>query len=70
MLEAVIDSEINKEYEGSDHCPISLTLDKERIRLLDGKRPAPSDPLDQIIPKAPIAKTHVPIVERERGLVD
>ena len=30
---AVIDSEIHNEYWGSDHCPVSLTLDVTKIDL-------------------------------------
>ena len=55
MIEAVIDSEINKEYEGSDHCPLSLTLDFEKIKLMDGSKPAPVEPLSMIVPKTAVA---------------
>ena len=40
MTNAVINSEINDEYWGSDHCPLSLTLDIDRI-LLGAAMPVP-----------------------------
>jgi hypothetical protein len=64
MMKAVIDSEIHKEYDGSDHCPLSLTIDLSQITLLDGQKPkvAPA-PIEMIQAKAKV-------VEREKGLVD
>lgn len=35
MMNAVVESEINTEYWGSDHCPLSLTIDTDQIILQD-----------------------------------
>jgi len=40
-MPAVVDSEINNELDGSDHCPLSLTVDLAKVPRLDGKQPAP-----------------------------
>lgn len=34
MINAVVDSEINDDIHGSDHVPISLTIDTEKIQSL------------------------------------
>lgn len=39
MMSAVVNSEINAEYHGSDHCPLSLTIDINKISQLNGQAP-------------------------------
>jgi exonuclease III len=33
MIEAVVDSEIHPEFWGSDHCPVSITINLSKIDL-------------------------------------
>lgn len=33
MMNAVVDAEIHNEFWGSDHCPVSLTVDVTKINL-------------------------------------
>lgn len=33
MMNAVVDAEIHNEFWGSDHCPVSLTIDVTKIDL-------------------------------------
>jgi len=33
IVNAVVDAEIHNEYWGSDHCPVSLTIDVSKINL-------------------------------------
>lgn len=35
MMHSVINSEINDEYHGSDHVPLSLTIDLNKIKGFD-----------------------------------
>ncbi len=39
LMNAVLDSEINNEYHGSDHCPLSLTLDLTKVDNMDKMPP-------------------------------
>ena len=41
MASGVVDSEINNEYQGSDHCPLSLTFDLAKIYPIGN---GPQDP--------------------------
>lgn len=36
MMNAVVDSEINNEFHGSDHCPLSLTIKRDLLGLPNG----------------------------------
>jgi hypothetical protein len=59
----VIDSEINDEYWGSDHCPLSLVLkvggashlltdsEKEKVKIVEKKEMIQAKP--PVIPKKP-----------------
>ena len=35
MISAVINSEIHNEFYGSDHCPLSLTVDLETLKTIE-----------------------------------
>lgn len=39
LMTAVLDSEINNEYHGSDHCPLSLILDLTKVDSMDKMPP-------------------------------
>lgn len=35
MMPAVTNSEINNEHWGSDHCPLSMTVDLDKVTPID-----------------------------------
>lgn len=58
MLPAVVSSEINDEYHGSDHCPLSLTLNPHLIPIQKPNPEAATKIVNQIAPSPiPAAQT-------------
>lgn len=76
----VIESEINDEYHGSDHCPLSLTLEiaggaelpKDEKKNGGADVIVPAEGSMKIIPKLPVAATveTKKIIPKKRPAVD